>query len=89
MANHYSALKRDKQIKKRTVVNRFRKTRVRRQIRKLRSRIAEQDAEGALQLLPQTFSLIDRAAKWGIFKPNAAARYKSRLHQSLKKLSAA
>ena len=29
--------------------------------------------------VPQTFSLIDRAAKWGIIKKNTAARYKSRL----------
>jgi small subunit ribosomal protein S20 len=62
---------------------------MRRQVRKLRERIAEQDASGAQEMIPQTFSIIDRAAKWGIIKPNAAARYKSRLHKSVKKLSAA
>jgi len=39
-------------------------------------------------LLPKTFSLIDRAAKWGIVKKNTAARYKSRLTASLKRLAA-
>ena len=33
--------------------------------------------------------MIDRAAKWGIIKKNAAARYKSRLTANVRKLSAA
>ena len=89
MANHYSALKRDRQIKSRTVVNRYRKTRLRRQIRALRQKMEAADVEAAESMLPKTFSIIDRAAKWGIIKANAAARYKSRLHGRLKKLSAA
>jgi small subunit ribosomal protein S20 len=32
--------------------------------------------------------LVDRAAKWGIIKKNTAARYKSRMHNNLKKLAA-
>jgi small subunit ribosomal protein S20 len=89
MANHFSALKRFKQIKSRTIVNRNRKTRLRRQVRELRRKMEAADTEGAQAILPQTFSIIDRAAKWGIIKANAAARYKSRLHSNLKKLSAA
>jgi small subunit ribosomal protein S20 len=45
--------------------------------------------EGANKSAPVTFSLVDRAAKWGIIKKNTAARYKSRLTLRLKKLAAA
>lgn len=88
MANHYSALKRARQTKRRTLINRARKSRLRHQIRAMR-RALEQDLTAAEQLLPKTFSLIDRAAKWGIIKDNTAARYKSRLHARFQKAVAA
>ena len=88
MANHFHALKRDRQIKKRTMVNRMRKTRLRHTIRALRRMFEAKDVEGAEKLLPQTFSIVDRAAKWGIIKANTAARYKSRMHRRLKALAA-
>ena len=37
------------------------------------------DVAGVKAAMPQTFSIIDRAARWGIIKSNTAARYKSRL----------
>ena len=49
----------------------------------------KKDAEGAAKTLPATFSLVDRAAKWGIIKKNTAARYKSRLTLRLRKLTSA
>jgi len=88
MANYYSALKGIRQIKKRTQVNRMRKTRLRHQIRAIRRKLSANDVEGAQELLPKTFSIIDRSAKWGIIKANTAARYKSRLNASLKNISA-
>lgn len=89
MANHFSALKRVRQEERRTIVNRSRKTRLRHQIRAMRRLLDQKDAAAAEALLPQTFSLIDRAAKWGIVKKNTAARYKSRLHARLKTLAPA
>jgi small subunit ribosomal protein S20 len=89
MANHYSALKRTRQEEKRTAVNRARRSRLRHQIRAMRRVLAEKDATGAQALLSPTFSMIDKAAKWGIVKKNAAARYKSRLHARLKTLTPA
>jgi small subunit ribosomal protein S20 len=86
MANHYSAIKRTRQEEKRTEVNRARRSRLRHQIRAMRRVLAEKDANGAQALLSATFSMIDKAAKWGIVKKNAAARYKSRLHARLKTL---
>jgi small subunit ribosomal protein S20 len=45
--------------------------------------------EGAKKAVSDTFSLVDRAAKWGIIKKNTAARYKSRLTLRLRKASEA
>lgn len=89
MANHYSALKRARQIERRTVVNRARKARLRHTIRKMRRALQASDLAGAKQLLPETFSVIDRAAKWGIIKGNTAARFKSRLHRRMRSISPA
>ncbi len=89
MANHFSALKRVRQEERRTAVNRMRKTRLRHQIRAFRRLVEQKDAAGAAKALPETYSMIDRAAKWGIVKKNTAARYKSRLHARLKTIAAA
>jgi small subunit ribosomal protein S20 len=88
MANTYSAVKRVRQTEKRTLFNRMNKTRLRHQIRAVRRALAAKDAKAALELLPKTFSLIDRSAKIGAIKKNTAARYKSRLHLRIKALSA-
>jgi small subunit ribosomal protein S20 len=87
MANHFSALKRVRQTERRTEFNRHNKTRLRHQIRAIRKLITEKNASGALALLPETFSLIDRSAKLGVIKKNTAARYKSNLHVRVKALA--
>ena len=88
MANTFSALKRVRMTERKTEVNRMRKTRVRHQIRTMRRLLEKKDLAGAKSALPATYSLIDRAAKWGIIKINTAARYKSRLTHRLAKLAA-
>lgn len=87
MANTYSALKRVRMTERRTAINRTRKTRLRHQIRTMRRFIESKDVEGATKSVPATFSLVDRAAKWGIIKKNTAARYKSRLTLRLKAIT--
>ena len=87
MANTVSALKRVRVTARRTAVNRTRKTRLRHGIRVMRRLLASKDVKGAAELVPKTYSLIDRAAKWGIIKRNTAARYKSRLTLRLRKLA--
>ncbi len=79
MANTYSSLKRMRQTKRKTTVNRLRKSRLRHQIRSMRRLIEQKDSKSAQAAIPPTFSLIDRSAKWGIIKKNTAARYKSRI----------
>jgi small subunit ribosomal protein S20 len=55
----------------------------------MRRLLDQKDATGASKLVPATFSLVDRAAKWGIIKKNTAARYKSRLSLRLRRITAA
>jgi small subunit ribosomal protein S20 len=66
----------------------MRKSRLRHQVREMRRLLEKKDAAAAAAMLPKTFSLVDRAAKWGIIKENTAARYKSRMHARLKSLTA-
>ena len=87
MANTISSLKRVRQTKRKTSVNRLRKSRLRHQIRSLRRLIETKDGKGAQAALPATFSLIDRSAKWGVIKKNTAARYKSRLQARLQAIA--
>jgi small subunit ribosomal protein S20 len=89
MANTVSALKRVRVTEHRTGVNRIRKSRLRHQIRAMRRLLDQKDVDGATKIVPQTFSLVDRAAKWGIIKKNTAARYKSRLTLRLRKAATA
>ena len=88
MANTYSALKRVRQTERRTEVNRRNKSRLRHTIRAMRRAITAKDGKIALELLPKTFSIIDRSAKGGIIKKNTAARYKSKLNLRVKALAA-
>ncbi len=88
MANTIAALKRVRATERRTAVNRTRKTRLRHQIRAMRRLLEAKDAKAAVALIPLTFSVIDRSAKWGIIKKNTAARYKSRLTLRLRKIAA-
>jgi small subunit ribosomal protein S20 len=79
MANHLSALKRARQTKRRTAVNRQNTTKLRHQIRRLRQALKSGDAGAAAGLLAQTVSVIDRSVQKGVLRKNTAARYKSRL----------
>ena len=87
MANTFSAIKRVRQTERRTEVNRQNKTRLRHQIRAMRRALASKDPKAAAEMLPKTFSEIDRSAKVGVIKKNTAARYKSKLHRRVKALA--
>ena len=89
MANHVSALKRVRMTERQTVVNNARRSRLRTGLKALRRLMDAKDATGASAIVPQTFSIVDRAAKWGVIKKNTAARYKSRISLRIRKLQAA
>ena len=83
MASHKSALKRIKQTRTRTEINRSHTTRLRHQIRKLRSAVSSKDKTAAQALLKPTLALIDHSIHKNVLHANAAARYKSRLTVSV------
>lgn len=89
MANTISSLKRVRITERRTAVNRSRKSRLRHSIRSIRRALDQKDVEAVKKLIPETFSVVDRAAKWGIIKKNTAARYKSRLSLRFRKVAGA
>lgn len=89
MANTVSSLKRVRITERKTAVNRMRKSRLRHQLRAMRRLLEGKDVNAATQLVPKTFSVVDKAAKQGIIKKNTAGRYKSRLTLRLRTLSSA
>jgi len=88
MANTVSSIKRIRITERQTAVNGMRRSRLRTQVRTMRRLLDGKDQKAAEAALPQTYSMIDRAAKWGIIKKNTAARYKSRLTARLRKMAA-
>jgi small subunit ribosomal protein S20 len=89
MANHFSAVKRVAQTRKRAAVNRQRKGTLRSSLRGFRELLAEGSVEKARPALPNTLSSIDKAARKGIIHKNTAARLKSRLTSRANSLATA
>lgn len=87
MANHISALKRVRQTKRKTGVNRANRSRIRGSLRLLREAIQKGDAKAAGEQLRATTSALDKSVQKGVLHKNTASRYKSRLHARVKALS--
>lgn len=79
MANHKSAIKRVRQNTKRNEINRSNRSKLRTQIKSLRSALSAGDKGRSTELLNPTVSLIDKAVNKGLIHKNTAARHKSRL----------
>lgn len=78
MANNSSALKRVRQIEKRTVNNRVLKTRVKNLRKGVDEAAASGDSKVVSEALARYSSAVDRAAKKKIFHRNKAANLKSK-----------
>ncbi len=89
MANHFSALKRTRQTEKKTTVNRANMSRLRTQLRKLKTAVASGDQSQTNAVYSETVSLIDKSVKKGVIHKNTGSRYKSRLSARVKKATAA
>jgi len=87
MANHKSAEKRVRQNAKRNKINRSNRSKLRTQIKELRSAIGGHDKSQSGELLIPTVSLIDKAVNKGVLHKNTAARYKSRLTKHVAELA--
>jgi small subunit ribosomal protein S20 len=86
MANHKSALKKQRQDARRRDRNRQHRSRMRTQVKAFRKLLEAGDAEGARSNLTETISLVDRTARHGVIHPNAAARTKSRLTRAVTRI---
>ncbi|MGI8812449.1 MAG: 30S ribosomal protein S20 [Pyrinomonadaceae bacterium] len=87
MANHKSSIKRARQNLKRNEINRGNRSKLRTQIKKLRTAISGTDKGQSSELLNPTVSLIDKAVNKGLIHRNTAARYKSRLTRHVAELA--
>lgn len=86
MANTKSAKKAARQIARRTVVNKSRRSRVRGAVRKVEEAISAGDRPAALAAMAEAEPAIIRAAQKGIVHRNAAHRKVSRLTHRIAKL---
>lgn len=87
MANHKSAEKRIRQNEKRKTINRANRSKLRTQIKKLRTALSTHDKAASGETLAPTVSLIDKAVNKGIIHRNTAARHKSRLTKHVNELA--
>jgi small subunit ribosomal protein S20 len=86
MANTKSAKKAARQMVRRTVVNKSRRSRVRSAVRKVEEAIVSGDRSNALAAMAEAEPAIIRAAQKGIVHRNAARRKVSRLAHRIAKL---
>ncbi len=83
MAHHKDAIKRARQNEERRIRNKHYKSRMRNQIKTLRSAIQDGNTEKARDILPKTVSIIQRLAQKGIIHKRNAARKVSRLTRAV------
>ena len=83
MANIKSAIKRNRQNKKRRLRNRIYRGQARTYIRDARSSIEEENLEEARAATFKAISALDKAAAKGVLHKNNVARRKSRLMKHL------
>ncbi|MEY4731472.1 MAG: hypothetical protein RL681_418 [Candidatus Parcubacteria bacterium] len=82
-----SAKKALRQSRRRRTVNRGRKDALHAAIKSYRTLVSKKNLEAARAELPKVYRLLDKTAKKGTIKKNAASRLKSRLARSLRQKS--
>ena len=87
MANTKSAKKAARQIARRTVINKARRSRMRTEVRKVEEAISAGNRSAALAAMAEAQPALIRAAQKGILHRNAAQRKVSRLTQRIAKLA--
>ena len=86
MANTKSAIKTIRRISKQTVVNKSRKNRFRKAIKKMNILLEKKDKNEALKFLPKLNSELMKIAKTGIIKKKNASRNISRITKKINNL---
>ena len=83
MANTKSAIKRIRRIVRQTVVNRSRKSKFKKAIKKMNLLIESKKKQEALKFLPKLNSELMKVAKPGIIKKQNASRNVSRITKKI------
>ncbi len=86
MANTKSAKKATRQIARRTIINKSRRTRMRGSVRDVEEAIASGDAKAAQAALKAAERALMRAAQNGVLHKSTASRKVSRLTHQIAKL---
>jgi len=81
-----SAKKAIRAAKHKRVFNLRHKNQVDKELRAFRTAVAAKDKSAAAKLIPIVYKSLDKSAKIGYIKANAASRLKSRAMAALKKL---
>lgn len=88
MANTKSAKKAQRVSERRYVFNARRKKAMKDNVKTVSKLVAAKNTKDAEKALPALYKALDKAAKNGTIKKNTAARMKSRIAKSLKKVVA-
>ena len=88
MANHKSAIKRDRQSKARRLRNSAYKTRAKNTIKELRLAIENKQTDEAGLSLKKTVSILQKVQSKGVIHKNTASRKISRLARKVNQLAA-
>ena len=88
MANTKSAKKAERVSKRRRVFNARRKKAMKDTVKNVSKLVTAKNVKDAEKALPALYKALDKAAKSGTIKKNTAARMKSRIAKSLKKVTA-
>jgi small subunit ribosomal protein S20 len=86
LANHKSAVKRNKQAKVRNLRNTHVRSTMRTLVKQVRSAVADGDAEAARQALTLAMPFIDKAATKGVIHKATASRKIARLNHLINTL---
>jgi small subunit ribosomal protein S20 len=86
MANHKSALKRDRQSKVRRQRNRMNKSKMKTAVNRVETALAEGSEEQAVAALQNAVSVIQKTASKGTIHKRTAARKISRLSQRVHRM---
>lgn len=88
MANTAQAKKRARQAEKHRAHNTARRSLMRTEIKKVLKAVEAKDKDGAQKAFRDASSIIDRLAGKNVLHRNTASRYKARLNQRVRTLSA-
>ena len=83
MANTKSAIKRVRRISRQTIVNKSRKNRFRKALKKMNVLLEKGNKKEALGFLPKLNSELMKIAKTGIIKKQNASRHVSRISKKI------